>query len=58
MRKNKVEKRVRDGMINADVTKKYLDMMEEMVKADYSDKTKWLRKIIEEEYKRRGLDTK
>ena len=53
-RKN-MYKRVRDGLIFADVGKPHRDMFDKMVSDDHSDGTKVVRWLIEEEWKRRGL---
>jgi hypothetical protein len=47
-------KRVRDGLIYADVGAMHMKMAQSMVTEDHSDKTKFLRWLIEQEWERRG----
>lgn len=54
MPKREVYKRVRDGLVFADVGKVHLELLDKMVAEDHSDKTKFLRWMIEEEWARRG----
>lgn len=54
MPRKDVYKRVRDGLLFADVGKVYMEMAEKMVAEDHSDKTKFLRWLIEQEWARRG----
>ena len=51
----KIYKRTRDGLIFADVGKVHNKLFLQMVKADHSDKTKFLRFLIEQEAERRKL---
>lgn len=48
-------KRVKDGLVYAELGKVHREMLNKIVELDHSDTTKVLRHMIEQEWKRRGL---